>query len=289
MLYIINAFIYIAWAIYVKRKGNIDWHKTIAIYALTVIIVDFPEIIFSTALGCYEFPTKLLADPIKDNQLGIIFSDGIILPMAGIVFYYYINRYKGNKWILIFAFVAIHIVLELVYLSLGYLEYNKWHILYSTICYIIGFRAFAYFFTRYEKNTIPYWMKTTVFLYPAFSWWGSVLSGGLLSLYQFRLHIFSSEYIDDRMTDVGIVWVSILFHAVFISHLKTPLRKYVYIIEALAVSLFCIWLNTNGLLIYHNWNHIFTIFRWSIPFLLLFIYDNWEEQYHIEQSRNRQY
>lgn len=203
MLYVLNTILIMLWCIYVIKKSKMNWHDIISIYTLAVLLIDIPEIIFYRILERYAFVVKLLSNPNKDSQLGIIFSDGLILPVVIIIFTSYIT--PKNIWKCVTGFTVLHIALEFIYLKLGYLKYNNWKIIYSTIAYLIGFRLFTYFALRFKcyKPYVPFWIRLSSFSYPVSSWFGSLFSGTLMNLYQFKLGIFKNEYTDDRIIDLG--------------------------------------------------------------------------------------
>ncbi|MCB2295657.1 hypothetical protein LGK95_19460 [Clostridium algoriphilum] len=110
MFYIINTAIYIIWAIYLLRREKIDFHRFIEMYSLSIICIDLPEFFLFKVLDFYAFQPKLLSNPIKDEILGLIFSDGFILPLAAIILYCYV---KPNRvWRFAFIFLGLHIALD---------------------------------------------------------------------------------------------------------------------------------------------------------------------------------
>jgi len=281
MFYIINIAVYIIWAIYLLRREKMDFHRFIEMYSLSIICIDPPEFILFKVLDFYSFQPKLLANPIKDSLLGLMFSDGFILPLAAIILYCYV---KPNRiWRYAFIFSGLHIALELLYLRFGYLKYNNWSIWYSSAAYLSGYTTAVYLFLLLKRKSTPFWLRLAIFAYPAFGWFGIVFNG-LLDFNRFELDFFKNEEVSNDIIHIGVVWGIVLLHAIFVSHLKPLLREYVYILTALSVSIFFIWLCSKGMLFYSHWNNILIILRWSTSFALLFLYGNWELKYYGKQK-----
>lgn len=281
MFFIINAIAYMIWATYLCQKRKINLHTIIVIYSLSLLLIDIPEITFLTIKNLYKFHVKLLINPIIDSYLGIILSDGVILPLMAIIIYCYIKPNRVWRYILIFT--GLHIALELLFLRFGYLKYNNWSIWYSATAYLIGTTVVSYTFLFFKLKSIPFWLRITSFSYPAFSWLG-VIFNGLLEFYRLRPHIFENKDTDSMIGDLGITWVIVFINAIFISHVSYSIRKYLYFLGALSISIFYIWLKSKGISIYYHWNNLFMTLRWSIPFILMFLFDNWERKYYNNQK-----
>jgi hypothetical protein len=177
MLYIINSLIVLFWTIYIVKKAKYTWNGIICTYFLALLVVDIPEIIFNQLLSFYKFPTLLLNDFSKDNQLGVIFSDGIILPLTAIIFCHYAIQ-KQFYWRLAFIFTFLwHIPLEWIYLKLGYLKYENWSIWYSMLIYFAGFRFYGPYAKRILTYSppLPYYIRIGSFTYGITAWIGALL------------------------------------------------------------------------------------------------------------------
>lgn len=277
MLYILNGVVFLIWAsVLIYKNRPIDWHKIIGVYSLTVLMVDIPEIIFFRILELYIFQPGLLMDYSKDAQLGIILSDGVILPLSGIIFYYYLK--PNQTWKYCFLLALLHIVLEFIYVQLGFLRYQNWSLIYSGTLYLLGFRVFAYLAEKLQKssNAVPFWTRLAAFSYPASSWWGSLFSGTFLDLYHFQLGLFEDPAKDDRIVDLGVSWLIVLMNAGFIAHLRFPTRIFAYMFFGVFLILIAVWMNWKGFLIYVKWNHVLMALRYIGPFALIAWYDYWE-------------
>lgn len=277
MFFIIIVIVNLIWAVYLYQKRKIDLHTIIVVYSLSLLLIDIPEIIFITIFNLYKFHVQLLTNPIMDSHLGIILSDGVIIPLIGIVIYCYIKPYR--VWRYVFLFTGMHLALELLFLRFGYLEYINWSIWHSATAYLLGITIISYTFLFFKLKSIPFWLKITTFSYPIFSWWG-VIFNGLLGFYILRPYIFENKDADTMIGDLGITWIIVLIHAIFVSHVSYSVRKYIYILGALIISVFYIWLNSKGISIYYYWNNLFMILRWSIPFVLMYLFDRWDRKYY---------
>jgi hypothetical protein len=244
---------------------------------LTLFFIDIPEVIFNRILGWYSFPTHLLNNFEMDTQLGLLFSDGVILPLVGIIFTFYIK--PNHPWRYTFYFVVGLISLEFLYLKLGYLLYIRhWNILYSTITYILGIRLYAHFAPRFVSYSppVPYWLRLLSFTYASTAWVGAVVGGAFFSLYQFRPHIIKSELGDDRFADIGSSWILGIITAIMIPKVSKRFKFISFMSIALLASVWALFMYRKGWLIYHHWNHFLTLSRYFAPYLLIWWYDRWE-------------
>ncbi len=284
MLYIINSIIVLFWAIYIIKKEKYNWHGILCTYFFTLLIVDVLEIIFNQLLSFYKFPTFLLSDFTKDNQLGVIFSDGIILPLTAIIFCHYATK-KQYYWSLAFIFTFLwHFPLEWVYLKLGYLKYENWSIWYSMLIYLASFRLFGPYAKRVltYNPPLPYFIRIGSFSYGITAWIGALLGGTLFNLYQWRPMIFKKVGADDRFMDLGLSWTLALLLAIIIPKAVHKYRPLLFMGIATLVLAFAYFSYWQSWLIYHNWNHFYTALRWFFPFIIMVWYDRWEtKQNHL--------
>lgn len=277
MLYIFQTICFSIWFFWVIRRGKYSWHAILNTYFICLLVVDTPEVIFFHFYRLYTFPTHLLSNPNADYQLGLIFSDGIILPLTGIIFCHYAVQTK-HLWRLSFGFTLLQGTLEFIYLGLGYLHYNNWSHWLSLAFYFIGFRIAAGYASRIMKYNppVPYSLRIAASVYASTVWFGAVLGGVLLNLYEWRPGLFKLPSAEDRFPDVGISWVLALFSAMIIPRIPLRYRPIVFIVFAALTTSFCYFAYGHGWLIYHRWNHFLTALRWFVPIIIVIWFDRWE-------------
>jgi hypothetical protein len=282
MLYIFNLIFFLIWAIYVTRKGKLSRHAIVNLYVFTLFIVDIPEVIFNQLMGLYKFPTHLLADPVQDNLLGIVLGDSFILPLVGIIFGCYVKQ--GQPWRMVLPFTLGFVILEWVYLKLGYVHYNHWSIWYSTFFYFIGLRLVAHYAPRFVTYhpPIPYQIRLFCFSYTALVL-PSAFFGAIFNLLQWRPGFFEDIHSDDRFTALGSIWVLSLITMIIIPKTPRPYKLAVFIMLAAFATFFALYAYWSGWLIYHHWNHFFTAMRYFVPFAFVMWYDRWETAYEKNQ------
>lgn len=263
MLYIINSLIVLVWLIYIIKKENYSWHGILCVYFFSLLIIDTTEVLFNHLLSFYQFPSRLLTGFHKDNQLGVVFSDGFILPLTAIIFCHYVRK-KQQYWRMAFIFTFLwHAPLEWIYLKLGYIRYENWNIWYSTLVYFAAFRFFGKYADRLltYNPPIPYFIRIGTFTYGASAWPGAMVGGALAGLYQWRPHIFHASSADDRFTDLGISWLLAILTAVMIPRALPKYRPFIFIGLAVSATAFSVYGYGKGLLIYNHWNHTLTALR----------------------------
>ena len=245
------------------------------------MVVDIPEITFNHLLEFYRFPTQLLSDHNKDNQLGILFSDGVILPLTRIILYHY-AAHTNKHWRVSFVFAVIQGTLEWIYLSLEYLTYLKWNIWISIDLYFLMSRFGIVYTSRFlfYQPPIPYFVRIGAATYAITAWIGAMAGGAFLSLYQWRSLIFVNESADDRFSDLGISWIFAMLSAVIIPRISLKFRPLVFVTFALIAIVFSYFAHYGGWLIYHHWSTLLTALRWIVPFAALVWFDRWESTYH---------
>ena len=101
MLYILQLFILLIWLIYIVSKEKYSIHAVIFVYFFFVTIVDIVEGVFTYYFEFYSFSPHLLVNQVQENQLGLIFCDGYLLPFTGIILLHYATKAK-NLWGIIF-------------------------------------------------------------------------------------------------------------------------------------------------------------------------------------------
>jgi hypothetical protein len=269
MLYIFHSIVLLIWLIYIVKKEKYSLHAVITVYLFFIMIVDIPEILFNQLLEIYKFPTQLLSNFNMDNQFGIIFSDGIILPITNILLLHYSTKIKG-PWKVSLCFAVIMGTLEWVYLKTGYLIYFKWNIWISIGLYFSFSRFFISYSSRFllYKPPIPYYIRIAASTYSITAWFGAVLGGAFIGLYQWRPYIFKHYSADDRFCDLGISWILATLVSITIPIIKPKFRFIAFILFFLIVLTFSYYANFKGWLVYNRWNYFLTFLRWVCPLQL---------------------
>ena len=279
MLYIIMLAVIFVWMIALIRKSHLSWHSFVTAYSIVVFSADLVEVTFNLLLGLYKFPAQLLTDPIYDNELGIIFSDTLILPFTLIIFLHYAK--KDHPWKSSLPFALLFIVLEYVFVKLEYVEYIHWSLAISALLYIVVFRILAQialYITSYNPP-LPYSIRLLAFSHTIIMWVGAMFALPLFKMYQFRPGVFKDIMADCRFTDLLSGDILALFIVISIPRIANNLKPLVLtIIASIGVS-FAFYAYYNGWLIYHSWNHLFTILRYFVPIFLIMLYDRWESGY----------
>lgn len=286
MAYIFILSSFIIWMTILIRKKQLSWHSIVAAYVIGFSIIDFLEILLNQLLGVYKFPPHLIQNPLDDNQLGIIFVDGLILPLGFIIFCHYIK--KDNHWKMSYIFAAFLSILEWILLKLNYLVYVNWELAYSMAIYAVGFRIGAYLAARIVgyASPIPYPVRLYCFGYAAMGWIGSFFGWPILKLYQFRTGLFDSIMADDRFVELYSGMALSLICALIVPKVSQHRRPIVLAAVACIGVAFAIYLYSKGWLIYHHWNHFLVVIRYIISFILIMWYDRWESCYQPKQLQN---
>jgi len=277
MLYVIQSIVLLIWLIYIIRKEKYSARAMITAYLFFVMVTDIPEITFNQLLEFYKFPTYLFVNNIKDNQMGIVFSDGIILPMTNMIICHYAIKTK-KPWSVAFVFAAVYGLLEWIYLKLEYLIYYKWNIWISISIYFLVSRFIFIFASKLMqyKPPLPYFIRIGTSTYAVTAWFGAILGGSLAGLYQWRPYIFQHESADDRFSELSISLIFALLSAVIIPKTKQKYRPIFFTSFAVVAIIISYYSRGQGWLIYNNWNNVLTAIRWIIPFAVLVWLDRWE-------------
>jgi hypothetical protein len=289
ILYIAQSIGLFIFIIYIIKRKKYSSHALITTYLFFVLAVDIPEIIFNQLLGFYKFPTHLFTDNLKDNQMGVVFSDGVILPMTYIILCQYAEKTK-KLWSVAFVFTVIYGILEWIYLKTGYLIYYKWNILISIAFYLFISRFIFNYASRLMlyKPPLPYFIRIGTSTYAITAWFGAILGGSLMGLYQWRPFIFKQVSADDRFSELGISLLFAILSAACIPKIKHKLRPMIFISFAITAIIFSYYSHGQGWLIYHKWNDILTAIRWLVPFSILIWLDYWESNVAINNSESEQ-
>jgi hypothetical protein len=279
MLYILTFACFFVWLIILIRKGTLSRHAIMVSYVVSNFTVDMLEVLFNLLLGLYKFPTHLAADPIKDNQLGIIFADALILPAVFTILVYYVKNY--NQWKVSLLFTFLLTALEIIYLKLGYLHYNHWNTVFSLLVYIAGFRIIAYFAERIKSYNPPiaYSVRILCFVYTINMWISAIVGMPVLELYQYKPGLFNNFMADDRFIELYFgVSIGIICALTF-PRVSARLKALILLGLTCVGVIFALFSYYKGWLIYHYWNHSLTLLRYLLPSIFILLYDRWEKTY----------
>lgn len=278
MLYIIHTSLLLIWLIYIIKKEKYSWHSILLAQFFFVIIVDIIESFFSYFLGYYKFNTFLSDNYRIVNAIGLIFTDGFILPFTGIILLHYTPRIK-NPWILPFVFSAIFSLLDLIYLRLGYLTYYNWNEWISFFIYLVFSRIFVSLAPKilYYVPPLPYSIRIAAATYGLTIYSGAFIS--VFNLYQWTPLIVPNPGDADRVFSVSTSIILALISAVSIPKIKQKFSPIVFFSLSVLVITFFYYAHSQGWLVYHKWNHILTALYWIVSFFAIILYDRWECKY----------
>jgi hypothetical protein len=261
----------VGWLLKTKR---ISWNSFWTIFSIALITVDLVEVIINIILDLYKFPANLYTNPVKDNFLGILFADSIILPLTAVAFCYFV---KSHPWRTSIIFTIMYTFLEWIYLKLGFLQYFGWKLYYSALAYLIGFSLFAPIANKFINcpTKIPYFISLTTFAYVMLVIPGAI-PDVLFHLHYWRPGIMRDFWADDRIADLGSCLIIAIIIGIIIP--KTPLlyKLPIFIVFTLLTVLFGFISYWKGWLVYVKWNHFLTFIRYTLPFLFLYWYDKWQ-------------
>ncbi len=285
MLYIIVLTVFTVWLIILAKKQPLSWHTYIAAYSIGVYAADVTEVSFNLLLNLYKFPTHLLPDPIFDNELGIIFSDTVILPFALIVFLYYAE--KEHPWRTSLPYAALFIAMEIIFVITGYLQYIHWSLLFSSLAYITAFRLTAQYAHRiiHYDPPIPYSVHLMCFSHTIIMWVGALFALPLLKMYQFRPGVFQDIMADCRFTDLLSGDILAIILTLIIPRIKKRHKTFVFLAVTCLGAAFGLFSYYRGWLVYHRWNHFLMVLRYFVPLFLILLYDRWESSYKAEAMK----
>lgn len=288
MGFLATLFIFSIWLIVVLRKKVLSWNSIVNIYFAAVILTDIVDISLSWFFSTYKLPGYLLKDRLADYELGVVISDGFILPFMAIIFCHYLaknlNYLRADKKITQLLFFALIMVfIELILRDLKFMLYVKWHTSITLFFYLCGLGILTAYARRliFYSPPIPYQVRIFFATFALQGWPGAILEGALLRFYQYRPGIFNNPSADDRFTSMSLLLVIAAISAFLIPKLPVGKRKWAFIGIALFVILFDIFLYHKGWILYNRWNHLLLIIRFSIPAILLIFYDKWETRYEL--------
>uniref|UniRef100_UPI002FCB40DA hypothetical protein n=1 Tax=Halalkalibacter flavus TaxID=3090668 RepID=UPI002FCB40DA len=117
-------------------------------------------------------------------------------------FIYYTR--KNHHWRNSLLFALLFIILELIFVSLGFMIYIHWALTISAAFYIIGFRITAHYAPRiaFYNPPIPYTVFLLCFSHTFIMWAGAIFASPLLRMYQFSPGLFSDFMADCRFADL---------------------------------------------------------------------------------------
>ncbi len=278
MAYIVTLLFFLAWSIWAVRKGRFSWHAVVAVYVVTLFVVDYGDVPFDHWFNCYDLPVHLLSKPY-DDYLAIVLSDGLIFPCIAIVFCYYSVRWH-RPWLLSLLFAAMLGIIEAGFVASGYMVYHRWNHWLTPAITFISFRLLAHFAARFVYYTPPvsYRLCLLSFIY-VISEWPGALFAGVMRFYQYRPHIFGDELADDRF--VGMILATVMggLGAWFAPGLARRYKLAFFLSLGVLSLVFTYVMFESGLLKYRQWSHLWTVVRYLTPYLLVYWYDRWESGY----------
>jgi hypothetical protein len=282
MLYIIQILIMLVIVGWLLKTERINWNSFWTIYSIALITVDIIEIFINIIFNLYKFPANLFTNSEKDNFMGIILADSVILPLTAIVFCYIA---KSQPWKASINFTILYTFLEWIYLKLGYLQYYGWKLYYSALAYVIGFSIFAPVATKLidKPNKIPYFVRLSTFAYLVLVIPGAI-PDVLLHLHHWRPGIFSDFWSDDRVADLGSCLVISVIIGIIIPRTRKEYKLSVFIVLSLLTVLFGFISYWKGWLVYVKWNHLLTFVRYTLPYIILYWYDKWQVKILMEEQ-----
>jgi hypothetical protein len=277
MLYIFHSIVFLVWAFLIIRKNKYSWQAIFSAYFIYLFATDAVEAVFSHYLGFYKFPAQLFSNFSVDNVFGLALSDGVILPLNGIIFCHYALR-KKNQWLIVFIFTLAQFILELIYLGLGYLTYYHWATWLSVLFYTVGFSISAKYASRllkYDPSPVPYQMVIGTATYGIATWLG-VMFSGLFGLYVWRPHLFKSFAGEIAFPEITMGELFGGVAALLIPKLPIKYRPVIFMTLPALGTVFYYFAYGKGWLIYHHWNHLLSALRWFVPFSLIILFERWE-------------
>jgi hypothetical protein len=280
MLYISHSILFLVWFFLILRKDKYSWQAILSAYLIYLFAVDVVEIVFSHYLGFYKFPARLFSNFEINNQFGLTLSDGLILPLNGIIFCHYAIRMK-NHWFLVFIFTLGQFILELIYLNLGYILYLKWATWLSVIFYTIGFSISAKYASRlikYEPSPVSYSIIIGTATYGIATWCGAVFSG-LFGLYEWHPHLFKSFTGEISFPEITMGELFGCVAAILIPKVPLKYRPVIFLTLPALGTVFYYFGHGKGWLIYRHWNHLLSALRWFVPFSIIIWFDRWQSTY----------
>ncbi|WP_281883449.1 hypothetical protein [Paenibacillus sp. YYML68] len=277
MLYLIQTAIMLALVGYILYKKRIGWSACINIYVLGLLIVDVIEIIINLLMNYYKFPAQLLSDPVKDNFLGILLADSVILPLTAITFCYHAAKHPLRAALL---YSGIMVVLEWLYVELGYVVYSShWAIWMSALVYVSSFLLFSRLADQFVNRpySVPYFIRLLCFSYTALVLPGAI-PDVLFHLHRWNPGLVPDIWSDDRIADLGSGFLISLVIASILPNVAMQRRTVTLSVLAACTVLFGLWAHRMGWLIYNSWNDALTVVRFVIPYILIFLYDRWQRK-----------
>lgn len=206
----------VGWLLKTKK---INWNSFWTIYPIALITVDIIEVFINIIFKPYKFPANLYTDSEKDNFLGILLADSIILPLTAILFCY---MARNHPWKASINFTILYTFLEWIYLKLEYLQYFGWKLYFSLLAYLIGFSFFSIFANKLidSPSKIPYFIRITTFAYLVLAIPGAI-PDVLFHLHYWRPGIVRDFWSDDRIADLGSCLIIAIIIGIIIP--KTPI------------------------------------------------------------------
>lgn len=253
---------------------------------VSTFVDDMTQIVLNQLTNRFRFSPHLLIDPAMDNQLGIIFSNVLILPLTGVIIAHYVK--PKREWFTTLLFAGGLIGLEWIYVQSGFLVYLDWSIWLDAVAYVIAIRILVHYVLRLQRDNppVPHWFRILTFSYSTLMWPGSVLGGAMLGWYQWRPGFFERISADDRFADLGFGLILACIAAYLTPRFLPAHRPVLYLALTMFAVLFTVTMHRQGVLIYHQWNEWLTALRYLVPFTLVTLYDQWETAQYAHRLPN---
>lgn len=279
MGYIVVMAFFLFWAILVVRRGHLSWHSVVSIYVVAQPVVDLGDELFDYFFDRYDLPTHLLQNRLSDQYLGLYISDAVIFPLIAIVFCYYASRYR-HPWLLSLVFATMMGIIEVGLVKSGYIIYHGWAFWVTPALTFVCFRVLAHYSDRlvHYAPPIPYWFWLAGVVY-GITEMPAIMGFGVLHFYQYNPQFFYNVIADDRCLELSLGYILGISAGLIAPRVPTRLRFTFFMCLALIMTAIALLFYSLGWLKYHHWNHIYTILRYMVPYLLIYWFDRWETKY----------
>ncbi|GGJ81847.1 hypothetical protein GCM10007063_00330 [Lentibacillus kapialis] len=113
---------------------KLSWKEIYIIFAIIGYIVWMIDIILAIPFDIFD-----LGDPQKEGLPEILLF-GIIPSCLAVIYLNYLKQDK--KWLFVFLFVVISLILEWLTVKVGLMSYNHWNTWWSTPVHLVAYAFF---------------------------------------------------------------------------------------------------------------------------------------------------
>jgi hypothetical protein len=261
-------------------KKKVSWHSAVTILVVTLVPIDWADIIASRFLNLYILPMHLFNDASMDTKLGIIISDVVMMPPLGVVTCYYYAKYK--KWWIPFLTVVTMVLMEGVMVHLHYMEYINFDPIYTACFYVISLLLYVNYADRLINYNPPISYAYVLFFatYIIMGIFFTIFGGSVLELFMWRPGIFSDHVADCWFVEIPILIIFGFIASLTVPKLKNKLyRALIFLSFSILGITFSMYMLSKGMLIYNKWNTALMILRYVVPSTMLIFYDRWESSF----------